>query len=153
MEVKLDEVKLWLVVVIWLLLWELFIPKPILLQLPPFLDASFIEREIYWRITLKRTWNGNPEVESWIETLNGNLEWELWIGTWWKTSQPNEEDWRGKLEDSWEYSSPIEKLMSLKRYVTGEKPPNPVRSWEGKPDKGSINEKSLKLDEKMWKEN
>ena len=63
MEVKLDEMKLWLVIITWLLLWELSTPKVTLLQLPSFSDASSAERVSCWRKT--------------------------WMGTWWKTSQPN----------------------------------------------------------------
>ena len=40
MEVKPDEVKLWLIVVTWILLRELSAPKVTLLQLPPSSDAS-----------------------------------------------------------------------------------------------------------------
>ena len=53
-EVKLGELKLWLVFFTWLFLWELSTPKVMLLQLHPSLDTSFaqreiIEREFQWR--------------------------------------------------------------------------------------------------------
>ena len=93
MVVKPDKVMSWLVVVSWLLLWELSALKVTLLQLPPSLDASFAEHEIYWRETSKGTLNGN---------LLKNLPTQIM------------RDWRGKPDDQWEHPSPVEKLMSLK---------------------------------------
>ena len=69
MEVKLDEVKLWLVVVTWLLLQKLSAPKVMLLQLLSSSNTSSAKREIFWRGTLKGTLN---------ENLVKNLP------TWWK---------------------------------------------------------------------
>ena len=53
MEVKPNEVKSWLVVVTWLMLWELSALKVTLLQLPLSSDASsaehgIVERELEW---------------------------------------------------------------------------------------------------------
>ena len=53
--------------------------------------AFFFERELCW------AWN------CWRE-----------MGTWWKTSQTVEKDWKEKPEDHWKHSSPVGKLMSLK---------------------------------------
>ena len=116
MEVKSDEVKLWLVVVTWLLLWELSALKVTLLQLLLSSDASFAERKI----------------------VEGELEWELGE----KLSNPmreTKEENRGINEN---ILAPWRSWWVLKDHVTGKKPPNPVMgNWRRKLDKKSIDKK------------
>ena len=89
MEDKPDKMKLWLVVIIWLLLQELSTLKIMLLQLPFFLDVNsakrgIVEEELKWKLD-----------EKFPHLIMGN--------------------WRRKLKDQWEYPSSIGKLMSLKQ--------------------------------------
>ena len=55
-----------------------------------FLNPSSADRGIYWKGTLKKTWNGNSEF--------GNLEWEPWMGTLNENLVKNFQTQWGRLE-------------------------------------------------------
>ena len=101
MEVKPDEVKLWLVVVTWLPL-----QRSRYYNCLPFRTRAPLSVESVWRRTSKGTWNGNLEWKPWMGTLSGNPMKNL------PTQMMG--DRGGKPGDQWEHPSPVGKLMSLK---------------------------------------
>ena len=64
-------------------------------------------------------------------------------------------DWREKLGEQWEYSSSIKKLINLEGRVYHRLKTFQLkdRRLKKKPDKISIDEKPLELNEEMWNEN
>ena len=100
------------------------------LQMLSFLDANFVECVII-------CWEG---------ILNENLV---------KNLPTNKLEWGEKLEDKWEHSSPVGKLMSLNSIMSLVK--NLPTQWRKTEEKNrtrkSINKKSPKFDERMWEEN
>ena len=96
-----------IVIITWLLLQELSAPKVTLLQLPPFLDMSFVE---YGIVKGKLEWESdkkplNPMRKTEEENRETNENILAHIGKtinhkrlccWWKTSQSNDKRLRGK---------------------------------------------------------
>ena len=104
MEVTPDEVKLWLLVVIWLLLRRSHYYNCLPFQTRPPLSMKFVEEE------LRR----EPGIEilkkkPWMQTLNGNLV---------KNLPTDEVKWGGKPGDKWEHPSSVGKLMNLNRIMS-----------------------------------
>ena len=96
-EIRLDEVKVWLVVVTWHPLWRsrYYNCFPFQTQAP--LSMKFVEEEL-GREPEMRILNVNLEWKPWMGTLNKNSEWsskyEPWMQTQWNISQFND----GKLK-------------------------------------------------------
>ena len=100
-EVKLDEVKMWLIVVIQPPHRRPRYYNCFPLQTRALLSVESVEKELS-----KKTWNGNLEWKPWMGTLNGNLV-KNFLNQWGRPERKT-----GRLL---KHFSPVGKLISLER--------------------------------------